>query len=120
MRDDFRVAVFHQAMPARFQLCPLFKMVKQFAIENHDDARMLIGHRLLAIREADNAQPARRQRNARLKEESLLVRPPMYYRTRHSADSFFGHCALPGEINNACDTTHDALNVPFHTYHTKG
>jgi hypothetical protein len=107
MRDDFRIAVFHQAMPARFQLRPLLEMVKQFAIENHDDATILIRHGLLAIREADNAQPARRQRHARLKKEALFIRAAMYYRTRHSADGCFGHGALPGEINNACDAAHD-------------
>jgi hypothetical protein len=58
MRDDFRVAVLHEAMPAGFQLRALFEMVKQFAIEDRDDLPILIGHGLLAIREADNAQPA--------------------------------------------------------------
>ena len=52
-------------MPARRQLRPLFEVVEQLAIENHEHVPLLVGHRLLAIREADDAQPARRQRDAR-------------------------------------------------------
>ena len=81
MRDDFRVAVLHQAMPARFQLRPLFEVVEQLAIEDHDDVRLLIGHRLLAIREADDAQPARRQRDARVKKKPSSSGPRC---TRHA------------------------------------
>ena len=109
MRDDFRVAVLYQAMPARFQLRPLFEVVKQLAIENHDDVPLLIGHRLLAIREADNAQPARRQRDARLKKEAVFIRAAMHYGTRHSPHDFFRHGALLGEINNTCDAAHENL-----------
>ena len=63
---------------ARFQLRPLLQVVKQLAIEDHDDVSLLIGHRLLAIREADNAQPARRQRDSRLKKEALFVLAAMH------------------------------------------
>jgi hypothetical protein len=82
-------------------------VVKQLAIEDHDDVRLLIGHRLLAIREADNAQPARRQRDARLKKEAFFVRAAMHYGTRHSPHDFVRHGALLGEINNACDAAHE-------------
>jgi hypothetical protein len=106
MRNDFGVAVLHQSMPARFQFSTLLKVVKQFAIEDHDDASVLIGHRLLAIRKANNAQPARRQRNARLKKETLLVRATMENGTRHPPHGFIGHGSFPSEINNACNSTH--------------
>ena len=58
MRDNFSITVLHKSMPTRFQLCPFFEVVKQFAIEDHNDVPVLIGHRLLTIRQADNAQPA--------------------------------------------------------------
>ena len=62
MRNDLRVAVRDQAMPARFQLRALLEIIEQLAVEDHEDAPVLIGDRLLAIRQADDAQPARRQR----------------------------------------------------------
>ena len=107
MRDDFRVAVLHQAMPARLQLRPLFEVVEQLAIEDHDDVPVLIGHRLLAIREADNAQPARRQRDARPIKEALFVRAAMHDGPRHSPHDFVRHGSLLGEIDNACDAAHE-------------
>jgi hypothetical protein len=61
---------------------------------------------LLPIKEADNAQPARRQCNARLKKEALFVRPAMHQGTRHSPHDFLRHGSLLGEINNACNSTH--------------
>src|SRR5580765_8260822 len=109
MRNDFRVAVLHQAMSARFQLRPLFKVIKELAIEDHDDVPILIGHGLLAIREADNAQSARRQRDAWLKKEALFVRAAMHNSTRHSPHDFVRHGSLLGEINNACDPAHESF-----------
>lgn len=113
VRDDFRVAVLHQPMPARFQLRPFFEVVKQLTIEDHDDTRLLIGHRLLAIREADDAQPARGQRDSRLKKEAFFVRAAMHYGTRHSPHDFVRHGSLLGEINNACYAAHEGSSFPF-------
>jgi hypothetical protein len=70
--------MLHQAMPERLQLCPLFKVVKQLAIEDHDDVRLLIGDRLLTIREADNAQSPRCQRDSRVIKEARFVRAAMH------------------------------------------
>jgi hypothetical protein len=97
-------------MPARFQLCPFFEMVKQLAVEDHDNVPLLIGHWLLAIREADNAQPARCQRDSRLKKEALFVRASMHQGTRHSPHDFLRHGSLPGEIDNACNSAHEAFS----------
>ena len=72
VRNDFRVAVFDQPMPARLQLRPLFEVVEKLAVEDHDDVALLVGHRLLAIGEADDAQPARGQRDSGSKMRSPL------------------------------------------------
>ena len=109
MRDDFRVAVLHQTMPARFQFRPLFEVVKQLTIEDHDDVPVLIGHRLLSIREADDTQPARRQRDSRLKKEAFLVGAAMDDGPRHSPHDFVRHGSLLGEINDACYAAHESL-----------
>src|SRR5262249_60291876 len=99
------------AYHARFHLRPLFEMVKQPTVEDHDDVRLLIGHRLLAVREADNAQPARRQRDARLNKEALLIRAAMHQGARHSPHDFVRNGSLVSEINYACNATHESSST---------
>src|SRR5688572_4540356 len=106
MRNNFRVAVLHQAMPARFQLRPFFEVVKQLTIEDHNNILVLIGYRLLTIREADNAQPARRQRDAGLKKETLFVRAAMHEGSRHFLHDFGWDNSLLDQIDHACDAAH--------------
>jgi hypothetical protein len=105
--DDFRVAVFDQAMTACFQLRPLFEVIEQLAIKDRDNVCLLIGHGLLAICQADNAQPARRQGDARLKKEALFVWTAMHQGPRHFPHDFFRHGSLLGEVKNACNSTHE-------------
>jgi hypothetical protein len=97
-----------QAMPAPFQLCPFFEVVKQLAIKDHDDVFIFIGHGLLAVREADDAQSARGQRDARLKKESLFIRAAMHQSPRHSPHDILRHSPLLREINNPCNPTHES------------
>jgi len=81
-------------------------MVKQLAIENHDDIPILIGHRLLAVRETNDAQPTRRERDSRVKKETFFVGAAMREGTRHSPHNFVGDWSFLGEVNNTCDATH--------------
>jgi len=79
---------FTRRCPRASSSARFFEVVKQLAIEDHDNVPVLIGHRLLAIREADNAQPARGQRDARLKKEALFIRAAMNDGMRHFSDDF--------------------------------
>ena len=65
-------------MPARLQLRPLFEVIEQLAVEDHEDVPVLVGHRLLAVRQADDAEPARGQRDSRSDEETLFIRAAMH------------------------------------------
>ena len=74
--------------PARCQLFAPLDVVEQLAIEDHEDVAVFVGHRLLAIRQADNAQPARSQGDAGSLEETLLVRTAMHDGARHPLHDF--------------------------------
>src|SRR6202040_137512 len=63
--NDFRVAMRDEAMSSRYKLRMLFWVIEQLAVEDHKDAPVFIGDRLLAIRQADNAKPPGGQRQPR-------------------------------------------------------
>ena len=106
VRNDFRVAVLHQPMPARLQLMPLFEMIKKLAIKNDRDVSILVENWLLPVREPHDAQPPRPQREARPLKETLLIRSAMHDRARHAANDFVRHGSLIGEMEDACDAAH--------------
>ena len=74
VRDDLGVAVRDEAVSARFELRAPFDVVEQLAVEDDEDAPVLVGHWLLAVREADDAQPSRSQRRFPAAREILLHR----------------------------------------------
>jgi hypothetical protein len=85
--DDFGVAVCHQAMPARFELCPLLRVIEKLTVKNDRYAPVFVGDRLLAISQADNTEPSRPQDHAWALKVTLLVRAAMNYRLRHPLDN---------------------------------
>jgi hypothetical protein len=81
-------------------------VVKQLAVEDHDDAPVLVGDRLLAIREANDAQAARSQRDPRLKKEALFVRAAMHNGPRHPPHDFLRNGPMVVKTDHACDAAH--------------
>src|SRR5262249_2606285 len=73
-----------------------------------DDFRVFVGYRLLAIRQANDAQSPRGQRDAGMKVEPFFVRAAMDQSKRHPPDDFVRYSSLLSQINNACDTAHGA------------
>jgi hypothetical protein len=111
MRDDFRVAVFHQAMAASLEFPPPFEMVEQLAVENRMNVPILVENWLLAIGEADDAQAPRTQGKSRSVEVALFVRAAMDDRTSHPTNNFVRHGLLSGELENACDSAHCLMSL---------
>ena len=91
MRNDFRVAVGVQAMAARRQFCALFWVVEQLAIEDHEYILVLITNRLLAIREADHAEPPGGQCQSGPVQEACFIRAAMDQGLRHPLHHSLGH-----------------------------
>ena len=85
----------------------LLEMIEKLAVENDGDIPVLIGDRLLPIRQADDAQPPRSQREPGRQRKPSSSGPRCNERAGHSPDDFSGHGPLPGEINNSCDAAHD-------------
>src|SRR5262245_61877151 len=65
------------------ELSALLGVVKQLAIEDHPDGAVLVGDRLLAVAEADNAQSSVGEVQAVVAEEAVLIRAAVVERGRH-------------------------------------
>jgi hypothetical protein len=109
MRNDLRVAVRVQMMPASDEFRPLLGKIKELAVEDREGTLILIAHRLLAIRQTDDAQPPRSQRHTWTMQETLLVWSSMSQRPRHSFDHTFGHRSPTGQVHHTSNATHRRL-----------
>ena len=56
MNQDFRVGASTEDVTTGFELPPHVEMVVQFAVEDHPDSLILIGHRLCAAFDIHDAQ----------------------------------------------------------------
>ncbi len=93
VRNDLGVAMGDQPMAAARQLGAPFEVIEKLAIEHDRDAPVFVGHGLLAIRQADDAQPPRSQRDAGTIQKAFLVRAAMHDGTRHFFDDALGNAA---------------------------
>ena len=83
MRNDLGVAVSNEAMAFRGELFAPLDVIEELAVEDHKQAAIFVGHRLLAIGQSDNAQAARGQGDAGSLEKPLLIRTAMDDCSRH-------------------------------------
>ena len=58
VRDQLGVAVRAEAVAAAFQAGRVFGVVEQLAVEDDGDGAVLVGDRLPAVGQADDAEPA--------------------------------------------------------------
>jgi hypothetical protein len=98
-------------VPSQFQFPPLLEVVKQFAIKNNGDVSKLVEDRLLAVGQTHNAEPPGAQGEPRSVKVTLLIRPAMHDRTRHSSDNFVGYGSPISEMKKACDAAHCSESV---------
>ena len=61
----------------RFELGLHFGIVEELAVEDDDDGAVLVGDRLLAVEEPDDAEPAIGEPDAGLFEIAVLIGPAM-------------------------------------------
>ena len=96
MRDDLRVAMSAQLVPAIRQLGASLCMVKKLAVKHDVNTPVFIRHRLLTIGQAHDAQPTRSQRQPWPDKKAFLIRPTVGERPRHRLNSSVGHRVVPG------------------------
>jgi hypothetical protein len=106
VRDYFSIAVGAEAVAASFQPGALLGVIEQLAVENDLDTAILVGYRLPAVIQADDAEPARRQPEARLFQEPVFVRPAMNQRRRHRLKRAERRERSVGQMNHPCDAAH--------------
>src|SRR4051794_38708737 len=106
MRDDLRIAVRNEPMPACPQFIPTLDVIKKLAVKDDDDVTILVVDRLLAVCQTDNAQPARSQDEPGPNQKSLLVGTTVQQRAGHSLNAPLGDRTLSRQIDHACDAAH--------------
>lgn len=104
--DDFRVAVSDEVMAARRQLRAPLDVIEQLAVEDHKDAPVFVGDRLLAIGKTDDAESPRGEGHTGAMKEALFVRPAMHQSLGHAFDDAFGNSPPPYQIHYSGNATH--------------
>jgi acyl transferase domain-containing protein/NADPH:quinone reductase-like Zn-dependent oxidoreductase/acyl carrier protein len=104
--NDFGIAGFFEVMPAFFEIAALLEMIEEFTIEDRRDTGGFVGHGLLSIGEADDAQSAGSEPEALAEKVAFFVGATMTDCRGHSPERFFGNSPLLGEIDNTCDAAH--------------
>ena len=89
-----------------FRALPL-DVIEQLAVEDDVHFPVLVADRLLAIGEADDAEPARGHAQSGAPEEALFIGTAMRERATHSLNDVLRHlAACARQINHARDATH--------------
>ena len=84
--EDLGVARAAEAMPLRDQLGAQLDVVVDLAVQRRPDGAVLVGDRLVAGLEVDDAQPARADPHARLDVEAVGVGAAVCERVGHRVD----------------------------------
>ncbi len=106
MRDQLRVAVGGEAMPSRFQSRLELGIVEQLAVEDDDDAAVLVGDRLAAVRQADDAEAAIGETEPVGLEVSVVVGAAVNHGVRHATQAAERNGPVATEIDDTGDATH--------------
>src|ERR1051325_2215159 len=106
MRNHLSVTVRHEAMSTGPKFLASFDVIEQFAVEDYRNAAVFIKDWLLAVGQANDAQPPRSQAQSWPNQKPLLVRSTVQERPRHSLNTSLWHRTLSREIDHACDAAH--------------
>src|SRR5262249_30798376 len=106
--DDLGVAIRVEAMAARLQSRSELRVVEKFAVENDVDTAVLVGDRLFAVSDADNAQASGGQRNTRSIQEPVLVGAAMKEGWSHGARRSRRRRSLTGQVQKPRNAAHSA------------
>ena len=106
VHDDFRVALGGEAVPAGFQFRTQLEVVENLAVEDDPEGAVLVGDRLLAGAEINNAEPGVAQAGKAVEINAELVRPAMTNHRQHPADALLLNRVSVGKVDYACNATH--------------
>ena len=109
MRNQLGVAVGGEAMAPAFEHLLGFGIIEELAVEDDGDGAILVADRLLAVGEADDAEPAIGQAEARLVEVAVIVRAAMDDGVGHAFEKSGRHPASTRQIDRPGNATHAIL-----------
>ena len=112
MRDDLRVAVRDKAVAESFEPGTHVGVIEEFPVEDDRDGTVFIADGLLAVRETNDAEAPRRQRQRRQFQEALLVRTAMHDGVRHGADRALRNRPAPLQIDKSRNPAHARSSSP--------
>src|SRR5262245_37212524 len=111
MRDNLGIGVRAEAVAVPLQFGTQLGILEDLTVEDHEDAPVLVGHRLAAIRQPDDAQPARCQAQARPLQKAVLVGAAVQQRRCHPAQGGRREWPLSRQVDPPRDAAH-ALALP--------
>ena len=111
--DGFRVAARAIAVPLRLQPSSQFFMVINLAIENDPDILVLVGQRLMAALDVNDAQTPHGEADILLNEETLVVGPSMHDSSVHAGQDVTLDVPVAIGKEDAADPTH--ISESFHS-----
>src|SRR6516165_4667684 len=88
MHQGFRVAVGGETMATADKLVAKLPVVVNFAIKHHPNRTVLIGHRLVACAQVDDAQPSHADTAGAVRVEAFVVRTAMANQIGHRLNAF--------------------------------
>src|SRR5690606_19501779 len=106
VRDDFGVAMSNQPVPPGLQFGTAFHMVEEFPIEDDEDVSLLVGHWLLTVGQANDAQTPGNEAHPGAFQETLFIGASMKDGATHHFEDVAGNRSLTGEIDHSCNSAH--------------
>ena len=107
--DHLGVAARPERWPSAVSSGMSVAEVVDLAVEDDDDAAVLVVERLLAAREVDDRQPAMTEADAGLEMKAVAVRTAMLVREVHALDDTRIDSALAREIDDTDNSAHGGL-----------
>src|SRR2546428_12015733 len=105
MNDDLTVSGSLERMPLLEKIFPQRSEVVDFAIEDHPEAGVLVGHRLVTSGKIDDAEATKPQTRIRRCHEALIVGTSVPQRAHHDCDVVPIDFVI--EINDPADAAHE-------------
>src|SRR5215813_11505772 len=111
MRQEFGVAMAAERVALDHQVGAHLRIIEQLAVEDDGDAAVLVALGLLAIEQADDAEPAIGELQSGPLEEAVLVRAAMEHGPRHAPHDHRIDRRLLTQMQNARDAAHSGWLV---------
>ena len=106
MRDNLGVAMRGKTMTSPFEHLAGFGIIEEFAVEDDLDGMIFVANRLLAVRQADDAEPAIGQAEPGFFEITVVVGTAMDNGVGHALEQVVRHRPSARQIHHTDDTAH--------------